>query len=315
MDQATNLLMARVAQLGEISENEAHRIVNEIYKDGIVSRGEAESLFRLSDTLSETDPAWLSRFQEAMKDFLLTREAPEGWITDDEADWLIQQIQTEGHAPTLDEMDLLIELVRKADGAPEKLSKFTVQVVADRVVAEGAASARMVERMRLALYAGAGHGGAWVSQFEAILLFETNDSIADSDNHPSWNHLFARAIGNHLMARAHPAPQTVEAALAREAWLSDTSSDTGGFFARMGQSFGSGDWFKAITHNARKASDARMVAAEAAQREAEKVTPIEHNWLTERLGWDKKVSPAERALIEFLQKEAPGFSQGLAVSA
>jgi len=315
MDQATNILMARVAQLGEISESEAHRIVNEIYKDGIVSRGEAESLFRLSDTLSATDPAWVARFQEAVKDFLLTREAPQGWITDDEADWLIQQVQTEGHEPTLDEMDLLIELLRKADGAPEKLSTFAVQAVADRIVAEAAASARMVERLRLALYAGAGHGGLWVSQFEAVLLFKTNDAIADSDNHESWNDLFARAIGNHLMARAHPAPQTVEAALSREEWLSDTSSNPLGLFARMGQSFASGDWFKAITHNSRKASEARQAASEAALREAEHVTPLEHNWLTERLGWDKQVSPAERALIEFLRKEAPGFSQGLAVSA
>ena len=30
-----------------------------------------------------------------------------------------------------------------------------------------------------------------------------------------------------------------------------------------------------------------------------------------RLGWDKTVSPAERALVDLLKSEAPGFAQGL----
>ncbi|MEM7328078.1 MAG: hypothetical protein AAF437_05015 [Pseudomonadota bacterium] len=315
MDQETNILMARVAKLGEISEAEAHRIVNEIYKDGIVSRTEAESLFRLNDMLSAMDPAWISRFQEAMKDFLLTREAPEGWITDAEADWLISQVQTDSHVPTLDELDLLIELLRKAEGAPEKLARFTVNAVSDRIISDGIASLKMVERMRLALHAGAGHGGLWVSQYEAGILFKTNDAIADADNAPTWNDLFARAVGNHLMARAHPEPQKIEDALARERWLQDTSSSAGGFFARMGASFASGNWFEMITHNGRKAAKARQIAAEAADREAEKVTEIENDWLLAGLASDGKISPAETALIEFLKQEAPGFAQGLAAVA
>ena len=314
MNQETKVLMARVAKLGEISETEAHRIVNEIYKDGIVSRQEAESLFRLNDMLSAMDPAWVSRFQEAMKDFLLTREPPEGWITDGEADWLIAQVKNDAHTPSLDELDLLIELLRKADGAPEKLARFTIEAVSDRIIADGIASLNMVERMRYALYAGAGHGGLWVSQYEAGILFKTNDAIAEADNAPSWNDLFARAVGNHLMARAHPDPQNVEGALARERWLQDTSSSTGGFFARMGESFGSGNWFEMITHNGRKAARARQKAAEAADREAEKVTEFEHEWLLSGVGADGKVSPAETALIEFLRREAPGFAQGLAVA-
>ena len=314
MDQETKILMARVAKLGEMSEADAHRIVNEIYADGIVSRSEAESLFRLSDMLSATDPVWTSRFQEAMKDFLLTREAPEGWITDDEATWLIAQVQTDTHDPSLDEIDLLIELLRKADGAPESLAQFTLEAVSKRIIADGVASLKMVERMRFALYAGAGHGGLWVSQYEAGILFKTNDAIAKADNAPTWNDLFARAVGNHLMARAHPAPQTVEGALARESWLQDTSSSTGGFFSRMGASFASGNWFEMITHNGRKAAEARQIAAEAANREAEKVTDIENAWLLGGIKADGDISPAEAALIEFLKQEAPGFAQGLAVA-
>ncbi len=315
MDQATKVLMAHVAQLGEISEGEALRIVNDIYKDGIVSRTEAEALFRLSDMLSSSDPAWQSRFKEAMRDFLLTREPPEGWITDEEADWVIGQVQTDDHTPTLDEMDLLIELLRKADGAPAKLAKYTLDAIADRIIEDGLANLKMVERLRFALYAGAGDGGLWVSQYEAAILFKINDHIAEARNAATWNDLFARAVGNHLMARAHPAPQTVEGALAREDWLSDTSSSTGGFFSRMGASFGSGNWFETITYNRKKAEKARRVAEDAANREAEKVNDIEQDWLLSSIREDGKVSPAELALLEFLKTEAPGFAQGLAASA
>ena len=40
MGQETKAMMASVEKLGEVSEAEALRIVNETYKDGIVSRGE-----------------------------------------------------------------------------------------------------------------------------------------------------------------------------------------------------------------------------------------------------------------------------------
>ena len=71
-------MMSRVAKLGEISETEARRIVDETYQDGIVSRGEAEALFRINEVLKASDPEWSSRFQEALKDYLQTREPPEG---------------------------------------------------------------------------------------------------------------------------------------------------------------------------------------------------------------------------------------------
>lgn len=315
MDQETQLIMARVAKLGEMSEGEAHRIVNEIYTDGIVSRGEAEALFRLQEMLSATDPMWKSRFHEALLDYLLTREPPEGHVTDEEADWVLAQVSHDGDEPSLEEIDLLTAILRRAEGAPVKLARYTLDAIAARVIADRSASAEMVERARLALFAGAGDGGLWVSQYEAAKLFEINDAIGKAKNAESWNDLFARAVGNHLMARAHPAPQSVEAALAREAWLQDTTSSAGGFFSRMGASFLSGKWFEKVTFDQRRAARARQTANEAAAREAEKVTQEEHAWLIERFERDGDITPAERALIAFLQAEAPGFAQGLAVAA
>ncbi len=315
MDQETQITMARVAKVGEMTESEAHRIVNEIYSDGIVSRGEAETLFRLNETLSATNPEWGSRFREALTDFLITREAPEGWVTDEEAEWLLEQVHHDGEHPCLEEIDLLIEVLRKADGVPAMLAHYTLDAIAHRIVEAGKATQAMVERARYALFAGAGDGGLWVSQHEASVLFNTNDAIADADNDPSWNDMFARAVGNHLMARAHPEPRSVEDALAREAWLKDTSVNPGGLFARMGASFFSGSWFASVTHDGRKAEKARMAAAEATTREAENVADMEGDWLLASVNSDGKVSPAEQALIDFLRAEAPGFAEGLASAA
>lgn len=315
MDQETQITMARVAKIGEMSEADALRIVNEIYSDGIVSRSEAETLFRLNETLSASDADWANRFQEALADFLLTRESPEGWVSDEEAEWLIAQVQMDANEPSVQELDLFLHILRKADGAPPDLAQYVLNALSNRIISEGAASPMMVERMRYALYAGAGEAGLWVSQFEAGILFRTNDAIAMADNAPSWNDLFARAVGNHLMARAHPEPRSIEDALSRETWLQDTSVNPGGLFARMGASFFSGEWFASVAHNPKKAAAARMAAADAATREAEEVTASENEWLVAGIEQDGQISPAEQALLDFLAAEAPGFAHGLAAAA
>ncbi|MEL7232218.1 MAG: hypothetical protein AAGJ85_06880 [Pseudomonadota bacterium] len=94
----------------------------------------------------------------------------------------------------------------------------------------------------------------------------------------------------------------------------DPACAVGGMFAKMAGSFGS-DWFKNVTYSSKKAAEARMKAADAANRAAEKVTDDENAWLMKRLGWDGKVSPAEEALLKFLREEVPGFVEGLAVAA
>lgn len=314
MDRDLQVMMSRVARLGEMSEEEVRRIVGEVYEDGIVSRGEAEILFRLNDQLVSAEPQWTMRFTEAIKDYLITREPPEGWVTHEEATWLIAQVDHIGDQASLEEIDLLIHVLRHAEGAHETLFDYAMKTVSQRIIKDGSASSDMVERMRYLVFARAGDGASWVSRNEAVILFQTNDAIAFAKNDPSWNDFFARAIANHLMARAHPNPVSEQEALRRENWVKDTSGSPVGMFSKMVGSFGS-DWFKNVMYSSEKAAEARMKAADAANRAAEKVTDDENAWLMKRLGWDNKVSPAEQALLEFLREEIPGLVEGLAVAA
>ncbi len=315
MDQDLREMIANVARLGKMSKDEARGIMSSIYDDGIVSRGEAETLFQFRETLQNVDPMWGPRFAEAIKDYLLSREAPASWVTDEEADWLISQVEQSGDEVCLDDLDLLNAILRHAEGAPVKLANYTLNAVCERIKAAGRAASNLVERARLAIYAGSSDGGIWVSQVEAALLFETNDAIAFSDNDPEWNDLFSRAVANHLLARAHPAPESEADVLARQKWLGDTSVDVAGLLGEAATSFSSGNWFEKLMYSSEKARKARAAAEAAANHEAQAITDDEEAWVVRRMLSDGRTSPAEEALIDFLDREIPGFTAGLSLAA
>lgn len=311
MSEELQLMMAQIAHLGELSAAQARRVVDDVFRDGIVSREEAELLFRLNGRLEETEPDWSARFIEAIKDFLLASEPPAGFITQDEASWLQGQIERDGHVETDSELDLMLALLRYADGAPLSLSTFCLEAVSRRIIHEGRADEAMAERMRRVLHAPAGDGSVGITRREANVLFATNDAIARSANSRLWDTVFAKAVLNHLIGAAHPDPATEAEALSRQAWLESTNTEIGGFLTRMAGAFTSGSWFDKISHSEAAAARARHHAKEAARRGHSIIEPAEKNWLLRRLGWDKSVSPAERMLFKLLNEEAPGFVRGL----
>ncbi len=311
-------LTATITEDGAVTEDEARSIARSVYGDGIVTRAEAEQLFSINDQISGSNPHWDRLFVETIKDFLITVEAPEGWCTEEEGEWLIEQINRDAEVKLDSELDLLVSVLRFAEGAPLALSRFALNSVCDHVRSEGRAVASDIERLRYLLYASSGEGQAWVSRYEATQLFRLNDDICNAPNDPAWNDLFARAVGNHLLASAHPNPVGEAEAFRREAWVKDTTSSTGGFIGRVfTQSFEGGlsGWFNKVTFSEEKAMAARRAVVEAAQRAGEEVTDDESSWFLKRLGWDNKISPAEKALIEFLKEEAPGFVHGVTVAA
>ncbi|WP_119378321.1 hypothetical protein [Henriciella barbarensis] len=311
MSEDLKARMAQIAQLGQLSQSEARLLLNEIYSDGIVSREEAEALFRLNSTLAAPGPDWTDRFVEIVKDFLLLQEAPAGWVTEEETDWLISQIGRDGHLPNDAEIDLMLSTLRYADGAPVRLSHFCLDAIANRIIEAGFADDEMTERMRRILHAPAGDGSISISRHEANVLFRTNDAIGHALNSKSWENVFAKAVLNHLVSAAHPDPQTEEGALTREAWLRDTDVSVGGFLGRMSNAFISGKWFDRVSYSEESAARARYYAANEARRTGAKITGEESQWFLKRLGWDKSITPAERRLVNLMKEDVPAFARGL----
>jgi hypothetical protein len=314
MDQGFEGLLAQISTVVKLSEADAHRVATDMYRHGIFSLTDAEALFRLNFTTAGTDPAWDRLFIAAMKEFVLVQSDPKNWVTEDETDWLIENIKRDTTGPIASEVDLLLQIIRYAEGVPERLGYFALQMACARITHAGKASPEDVERVRRALIVPAGESQSWISGPEAELLVRTNDAIGFSVNDPSWNDLFARAISNHLMARAHPEPSSEQSLLSRDHWVGDMRPEPGTFLEHARTGVSDDGWFEPISQDEKKADAARSVARQAALREANIGTDDETSWFLKRLELDKSVSLAERALIDFLKLEAPGFTQGLAVA-
>lgn len=314
MDEGFEGLLAQISGVMKLSEEDAHRISTELYRGGVKSLTNGAALFEMNSRLAGTDTTWDRLFVSAVRDYVLIHSDPRNWVTEDEADWLIEQIDRKGARPIASEVDLLLQIMRYAEGVPARLGYFTLQVACERISDLGKATAEDVERVRRALIVPAGEGGGWITGAEAELLVRTNDSIGFALNDPSWNDLFARAISNHLMARAHPEPASETSILSREHWVGDMRPAPGTFLEDVRAGFSEGGWFAPISQNEDRAEAARRAAHAAARRESVISTEDESSWFLKCVSEEKSVSLAERALLDFLRLEAPGFTQGLAAA-
>jgi len=309
-----NSLISKVDGLGKISESDARGLLDELTEDGIDSRLEAEVVFKLNRQISELPAEWSERFCGMLKDFLLTAEAPIGWMDKQECNWLIGQIAPYQAAVTLQEIDLLLDVLPHAEGAPLAVAKCALNAIVSVAARNGRMSPELLERLQVALLEGQSDSRTWITQWEAKCLLEINDSTRFSRNADEWNSLFARAIANHLMARAHPAPETMADALDRRQWFnSQTDAELGGMYLLGIQSTDQGHWFERCARSPAQAQLAHTTAQTIAGQDGASVE-AEEDWLVRRLGWDKTMTQAEHALIGLLKDEAPGFVHGLTIA-
>ncbi|MEM9999965.1 MAG: hypothetical protein AAF940_03695 [Pseudomonadota bacterium] len=289
----------------------------DVYRDGVSERAEAEALFAIDRACRDRCPEWDVFMVEAVTDYLVETEAPHGYISNDNAQWLIRAISTDGIVDTRTEIELLIKVLERAKHSPAVLSAFALQQVAEVVVnGEGAlakgrqaqagvVTAVDVEMMRRVLYAFGGDQQAMVTREEAEVLFDINDATADADNDPAWADLFTKAIGFSLLASFGYTMPTRDEALARDAWLNDTDVNVAGFFGRM---FAGGlrEMRKQIGTDTRveTAFAERNARFETDNKIAEAVTAEEAHWLVERIGRDGKLHDNERQLLQFIAQEA-----------
>src|SRR5262249_14961766 len=201
------------------------------YENGCISIEEAETLFELNDACPVQDAGWAECFIDMLTDYLVNQAKPEGYLTADNADWLIARIAKEGRVKTKTELGLLVNVLEKARWAPERLVRFALQQVKLAVISgdgplrsgcaldPGCISASEVALLRRILYAFGGDGSTAITRAEAEVLFEIDAATATSQSHPSWRDLFVKAIANCVMVASGYAPPTRDGALAREAWL------------------------------------------------------------------------------------------------
>jgi hypothetical protein len=282
------------------------------WADGVISRSEAEGLFQLNALGKSPAREWVDFFVEAVVEFIVHQEEPKGYVSDENAAWLMAQLDADGKVESLGELELLVEVLEKSFNAPDALKAYALKQI-EQIVLTGEGPTRVggdihagrideaeVTLIRRVIFASGGSGPACVSADEAEMLFRIKDATLGADNATGWQKLFVQGVGNHLMAHSSYHPFTRDEAIKHEAFMNDTHVSIGGFLARLGQKMDFSGAGKVLFDNDDLDEVAAREAIEAADAE---VSPVENAWLKAHIDADKANDPLEAALLTFLKAE------------
>ena len=182
--------VAGLAEKGRITADDVQLLRGEVFRDGVVTRAEAESLIALHSSCADRCADWQDFFVEAVTDYLVHQEKPEGYISEDNAAWLVRAISRDGMVDTPVEMELLVTVLEKARSSPPSLAAYALEQVAIAIV-DGKGSLgqgrddrngrRRSRRGRSAAphpHACGGDGNIAITRAEAEALFRINDATA-----------------------------------------------------------------------------------------------------------------------------------------
>ena len=253
-------------------------------------------------------PAWTDLYSEAFTDYVVNQNVPEGYIPQDKADWLIGVFKARGGVTSPAEFAMLIKVMTRALGVPPALSSFALREIESAIAKgrrtfigdednrPGVVTKADAEALRAVLYAATTGTVSHVSREEAEVLFDIADAASQTD--PAFDDLFARAVGNHLMAAGLSVPGAAEA-LRFEKWL-DQEESLSGFLSRM------------LKADSLEVDSAAREAADRAERaQSEQITDSEAAWVIARLNRDGELSSAEKRLLQFLGAEASSIPPAL----
>lgn len=316
MSLLSTLSLDDIKARGSITEIDVQRLRRAFYNDGAISKDEAEAVFALHRACPQQDPAWLGCFVEMLTDHIVNQAVPEGYLTAENAQWLLSQIAHDGRVATKAEVELLVNILDKSRWSPQNLVTFALGQVRDAVISgdgpiregseasKGSVSEYEVELMRRILYAFGGDGNVAITRPEAEVLFEINDATATAENAEGWRDQFVKAIANCVLAASMYTAPSREQALAREAWLDRRGDLSVGTMAE-GMARGLGNLLGVYRE---QSWEEQLIARLERQKieivTSEEITAAEASWLAERIGRDGSLTPNERALVEYLRAES-----------
>ena len=285
-------------------------------------------------------PEWTDLFSEALTDYVVHQNDPPDYIPQQKADWLTAKLAENGGICSRVEFAMLIDVMTHALGVPSSLSTFALREIKtailegrrDAITGEdhpaGVVTKSDAEALRAVLYAATTGTPDHVTREEAEVLFEIAHATSQAD--PAFDDLFARAVGNHLLAISAHVPDASEA-LHFEKWL-DEKEDLTSFLRRTAKfepwSEEKKDIFDLLLRPFRgpsnsfnpfaslddeyEADKARQNASDMALRdESEKVTDSEAAWVIAHLTRDGELTSAENRLLQFLGAEARSIAPPL----
>ena len=317
--------VAGLTSKNRITAEDVAMLRAEVFGDGVVNRGEAEALFALDQTARDKCQEWPEFFVEAITDYIVHQEKPSGYISEDNANWLMRTISRDGMVDSLTELELLVHVLETAKSSPDRLSAYALEQVAHAVIdgkgplmlggalVPGLVAKAEVDLLRRILYAYGGDGNIAVTRAEAEILFRINEQTAAASNDPSWNELFVKAIANFVMCSAGYEAPTREVALRHDAFFEHAEPEIGGFFSRMvsGGLAGIREAYRS-PDDIEAEWEAKNRASEALARRAVTIDAGEAKWLAERIGGGQRpLLDNERALLTLIKHASPEIHPAL----
>lgn len=301
-------LARQAAADGAITPEEVLALRRSAWPDGRIDETEAEAILAINEVVSAKSPEWIDFLVEAVGEYVLNGTEPRGYVADETADWLIAKLDHDGHLDSAAELELLVRVLEKALGTPDRLKDYALSQIEQAVLtgegptrdsgnlSAGSITEAECKLLRRVIFASGGDRPAAVSQREAEMLFRLKDATLGADNAPEWQRLFVQGVGNYLQGWQGAKGLSRDRAAELEAFMNQPSGGLSGFFRRMGR-VGAGD-LQAAARDLLNSPPARDIAAEAGADAA--VTGSEQQWLDVRIGSDGQIDPLEEALLAFL---------------
>jgi hypothetical protein len=302
-------LAKKIGAEGAISGGDVLALRRVAWPDGHISQAEAEAIFALNQQLSSKSREWVDFFVEALGEYVVNQRAPVGFVDDENAAWLMAQIDADGVLGSMAELELLVRVFERAQNVPVALKDYALRQV-EHAVLEGVGPTRdggMLEAgnvnatearlLRRAIFAPASERPAAVGRNEAEMLFRLKDATLGANNAPEWKLLFVQGVANYLQGFSSENAQiSRERAQELEAFMGDNSVGVGRFLGRLAKS--SPNALGVVFGHKRSASshDGDVAAAQS-------VTHSEREWLDAHIEADGQVDELERALLDFLAEE------------
>lgn len=302
----------RAAADGQIAADELLALRREGWGDGIITRGEAETLFSLNNSLKERSPEWCDFFVEAIGEFVLNGTPPRLQCSDEEAEWLIGQIDHDGILESMVELECMVRIIERAENTPDRLKNYVLAQV-EREVLTGtgptrcggelsathisSAECRIIRRV---IWASGGHGPAAVTRYDAEMLFRLKDETLAVENAVEWDDLFIDGIANYLKGFTLQNAQVSHARkLELEAFVSDNKANVGRFMGRVAKEAPQVmNHFGKVFGKKKPGTDYTALAAAG-----EEITDYENEWLEAMIDADGEVDELESRLIARLAAE------------
>ena len=294
---------------GAITADEILSLRRDGWANARIDADEADAIFVLNDHLAQPTSEWSDFFVEALSEYIVHSVEPKGYVSTDQAEWLIERINNNGRLDSLTELELLVKVLEKSIHTPESLRCFARDQIEQAVLSgegptrdggvleKGNVTDAETRLLRRIIFASGSDRPAAVSQIEAEMLFRLKDATLGADNSPEWQRLFVQGVGNYLQGFGGHEPLSRERAAELETFMNNSASSIGGFFSRMAHSSPVAGFSSAFGGK----DEALDLGAEVSA--AHEVTSIENAWLQGQIDANGQIDLYDQALLDFLAEE------------